>query len=55
MKNELFQQIADQFAILEENNNGSTKASQAKARNAASMVRKVITRYKKANMDAVKG
>jgi len=55
MKNELFQQIADQFAILEENNNGSTKASQAKARKAAGEIKKLITPYKKANMDAVKG
>ena len=55
MKNELFQQIADQFAILEENNNGSTKASQAKARKAAGEIKKLITPNKKANMDAVKG
>ena len=55
MKNELFEQIADQFAILEENNNGTTKASQAKARKAAGEIKKLITPYKKANMDAVKG
>ncbi len=55
MKNELFEQIAEQFAILEENNNGTTKASQAKARKAAGEIKKLITPYKKANMDAVKG
>jgi len=54
MKNELFEQIAQQFAILEENNSGSTKASQAKARKAAGEIKKLITPYKKANMDAVK-
>lgn len=55
MKNELFEQIAEQFAILEENNSGTTKASQAKARKAAGEIKKLITPYKKANMDAVKG
>jgi len=55
MKNELFEQIAQQFAILQENNGGSTKASQAKARKAAGEIKKLITPYKKANMDAVKG
>ena len=33
-KQELFEAIATQLAILEENNNGSTKASQARARKA---------------------
>ena len=33
-KQELFEQIAEQFAILEENNGGTTKASQARARKA---------------------
>ena len=54
-KNQLFEQIAEQFAILEENNNGNTKASQARARKAAGEIKKLITPYKKANMDAVKG
>ena len=54
-KQELFEQIAEQFAILEENNNGSTKASQARARKAAGEIKKLITPYKKANMDATKG
>ena len=53
-KQELFEQIAYQFAILEENNAGSTKASQARARKAAGEIKKLITPYKKANMDAVK-
>ena len=54
MKNELFEAIAEQFAVLEENNSLTTKASQAKARKAAGEIKKLITPYKKANMDAVK-
>ena len=53
-KQELFEAIATQFAILEENNAGSTKASQARARKAAGEIKKLITPYKKANMDAIK-
>ena len=40
MKDELFEQIATQFAILEENNSGSTKASQERARKAAEEIKK---------------
>ena len=54
MKDELCEQIATQFAILEENNSGSTKASQARARKAAGEIKKLITPYKKANMEATK-
>ena len=54
MKDELFEQIATQFAILEENNSGSTKASQANARKAAGEIKKLITPYKKANMEATR-
>ena len=50
-KQELFEQIAEQFAILQENNEGSTKASQARARKAAGEIKKLITPYKKANME----
>jgi hypothetical protein len=53
-KQELFEAIATQFAILEENNNGSTKASQARARKAAGEIKKLITPYKKANMEETK-
>jgi len=54
-KQDLFEQIAEQFNILQESNEGSTKTSQAKARKAAGEIKKLITPYKKANMDAVKG
>jgi len=53
-KQELFDQIAEQFAILQENNEGSTKTSQARARKAAGEIKKLITPYKKANMDETK-
>lgn len=55
LKQELFEQIAEQFAALSENNGGSTKASQARARKAAGELKKLITPYKKANMDEAKG
>ena len=54
-KQELFEQIAENFAILEAENGGTTKASQARARKATGEIKKLITPYKKANMDAVKG
>lgn len=50
-KQELFEQIVEQFNILQENHEGSTKASQARARKAAGEIKKLITPYKKANMD----
>ena len=54
LKQELFDQIAEHFAVLQENNEGSTKASQARARKAAGEIKKLITPYKKANMEEVK-
>ena len=53
-KQELFEAIATQFAVLEENNAGSTKASQVRARKAAGEIKKLITPYKKANMAEVR-
>ena len=53
-KQELFEAIATQFAILEENNSGSTKASQARARKAAGEIKKLITPYKKASVEETK-
>ena len=54
LKQELFDQIAEHFAVLQENNEGSTKASQARARKAAGEIKKLITPYKKANMEEVR-
>ena len=53
-KQELFEQIVDQFEILNEENGKTTKASQARARKAAGEIKKLITPYKKANMEATK-
>ena len=53
-KQELYEQIADQFAILESENGSTTKAGQARARKAAGEIKKLITPYKKANMEEVK-
>jgi len=49
-KSEIFNQIVEQFNILQGENNGTTKASQARARKAAGEIKKLITPYKKANM-----
>ena len=38
-KEELFDEIAEQFNILAENNSGTTKASQARARKAAGEIK----------------
>jgi len=49
-KSEIFDQIVEQFNILQGENNGTTKASQQRARKAAGEIKKLITPYKKANM-----
>ena len=49
-KQEIFNQIVEQFNILQGENNGTTKASQQRARKAAGIIKKLITPYKKANM-----
>ena len=49
-KQEIFDQIVEQFNILQGENNGTTKASQQRARKAAGEIKKLITPYKKANM-----
>ena len=54
LKQELFEQISEHFIELKENNNGSTKASQARARKAAGAIKKLMTPYKKANMEEVR-
>ena len=53
-KQELFDQIEEQFSILQENNEGTTKTSQARARKGAGEIKKLITPYKKANMAEIK-
>ena len=50
-KNEIFNQILDQFNILQGENNGSTKASQQRARKAAGEIKRLITPYRKASIN----
>ena len=49
-KHEIYEQIVAQFNILVGENNGSTKASQARARKAAGEIKKLITPYRKASV-----
>jgi len=49
-KHEIYEQIIAQFNILQGENNGSTKASQQRARKAAGEIKKLITPYRKASI-----
>jgi hypothetical protein len=49
-KQELFELIESNFNTLAENNGGTTKASQQRARKAAGEIKKLITDYRKASV-----
>jgi len=49
-KQEIFEIIEENFNTLAENNSGSTKASQQRARKAAGEIKKLITDYRKASV-----
>lgn len=49
-KQEIFEQIEAHFNTLAENNAGTTKASQQRARKAAGEIKKLITDYRKASV-----
>ena len=49
-KQEIFESIETNFNILAIENNGTTKASQARARKAAQAIKNLITPYKKASV-----
>ncbi len=49
-KQELFEAIEANFNVLAENNSGTTKASQQRARKAAGEIKKLITDYRKASV-----
>ncbi len=49
-KQEIFNQILEQFNILQGENNGKTKASQQRARKAAGKIKKLITPYRKSSI-----
>ena len=53
-KQELFEAIAANFTELAENNAGTTKASQQRARKAAGEIKKLITDYRKASVEESK-
>lgn len=49
-KQEIFELIEGHFNTLAENNAGTTKASQQRARKAAGEIKKLITDYRKASV-----
>lgn len=49
-KQEIFEVIEENFNTLAENNSGTTKASQQRARKAAGEIKKLITDYRKASV-----
>ena len=49
-KQELFEAIEENFNTLAENNAGTTKASQQRARKAAMAIKNLITDYKKVSV-----
>lgn len=49
-KQELIERIREQVDILLENNDGTTKVSQKRARKAASALKNLMTPYKKASV-----
>ena len=53
-KDELFEVIETNFNTLAENNAGTTKASQQRARKAAGEIKKLITDYRKASVAETK-
>ena len=53
-KQELFEAIEANFNTLAENNAGTTKASQQRARKAAGEIKKLITDYRKASVEESK-
>lgn len=53
-KQEIFESIEGHFNTLAENNAGTTKASQQRARKAAGEIKKLITDYRKASVAETK-
>lgn len=49
-KQDLFEQIDSHYQTFVENHNGTTKASQARARKAIGEIKKLVTDYKKASV-----
>lgn len=53
-KQELFEQMQALWVTFEAEHNGTTKTSQGKARNAIGSLKKLVTDYRKASVDADK-
>lgn len=47
---EIFEQIQELYREFEEEHNGTTKASQARARKAIGELKKLVTEYRKASV-----
>ena len=48
---ELFEQMRELWEIFEEEHNGTTKASQQRARKAVGELKKLVTEYRKASVE----
>lgn len=53
-KQELFEQMKGLLETFEAEHNGTTKASQSRARKAAGEIKKLVTDYRKASVEADK-
>lgn len=53
-KQALFEQIDSLYETFKEEHNGSTKASQQRARKAIGEIKKLVTDYRKASVDESK-
>jgi hypothetical protein len=53
-KQEIFEAMEGHFHTLAENNSGTTKSSQQRARSAAMSIKKLVTDYKKASVEESK-
>jgi len=53
-KEKLFEEMSSLWATFEENHNGTTKASDARARKAIGEIKKLVTDYRKASVESNK-
>jgi len=53
-KEQIFEQLSELWSTFEENHNGTTKASDARARKALGEIKKLVTGYRKASVESNK-
>lgn len=53
-KEQIFEQLNELWSTFAENHNGTTKASDARARKALGEIKKLVTGYRKASVDGNK-